>query len=70
MNKQMIDSEVQQNVDRLCQIIANYVRLNDLPYSLLEDLDELWPKLKASESNKEYWDDSFTRAKKLTTKFV
>ncbi len=63
-------NEIQHNVDRLAEIIANYVGVNELPYSLLEDLEQLWPSLKASESLQNFWSERFNRAKKMTTQFV
>lgn len=59
--------DIQDNIDRLAEIVANYVVVNELPYSLLEDLEQLWPSLKASESLQNFWNERFNRAKTMTT---
>ena len=68
MNKQMINSEVQQNVDRLCQIIANYVGVYDIGYDALDALSGLCSVLGAHDLEK-FWDERFTRAMKNTRSF-
>lgn len=63
-------NEIQHNIDRLAEIIANYVRVNDIGFDALTALEPVVNQLRASESNWNFLNDSFSRAMKNTKKFV
>ena len=63
-----MNTEVQQNIDRLCQIIANYVGVYDIGYDALDALSGLYSVLGAHGLDK-FWDERFTRAMKNTRSF-
>lgn len=62
--------EIQRNIDRLAQIIANYVGVNDIGYDALDALQPAFDWIKAGESSRAFWNERFGRAKKQTKKFV
>lgn len=62
--------QTQENIDRLVQIIANYVGVNDIGWDALETLEPLFEQLKTNESLRAFWNEQFSRAKKQTKKFI
>lgn len=55
-------SKTQENIDRLAEIISNYVRTNDVGASCLAALDQLYESLHVSSDLKNWWRDCFDRA--------
>lgn len=63
-------NDIQHNIDRLAEIVANYVGTQDIGYDALAILEPLFDQLKPDETLRAFWNERFARAMRLTKKFV
>ena len=61
---------MQQNVDRLLEIICNYVAMNDIGYDNIVKLENLHSELHGSKNLENFWKNRFLKAKVDTKNFT
>ena len=56
--------DIQENIDRLVEIVANYVGVNDIGYDALVELQPLFTQLAPDPSLEAFWAERFSKALK------